>query len=142
MFRNLLADYRLDVSKKVLPSLRFYIVICMHITLDLVQKAVVVLFHKEMDLIQEFGVCNRGKDWRIKTQGSACHRSYKVTPLELPSNGQEPLLSSQTLPEGGMWSFADVNTPIGTCLWINIVAKIQPLLPFAFQAQCLPNPDI
>lgn len=63
-------DYRLDASKKVLPTLKFNAVIYMHITLDLVQTAVTILFHKERDLVQELGSCHRWKDSRSKNQGA------------------------------------------------------------------------
>lgn len=77
--------------------------IYMHITIELVERAVTILFHKERDLVEELGVCNRQKDWRSRNQEFVGH----IRPTGLirlyardTSNVQELLLSPLTPPEG------------------------------------------
>lgn len=100
-------DYRLDASKKVLPTLKFYAVIYMHITLDLVQTAAAHLFHKEWDLVQELGSCHRWKDSRSKNQRAPATSlvSSRLWSYRLMETGTA--VASLTPAGSGMQSLAD-----------------------------------
>lgn len=64
MFGDLLTVYRLDASK-ILPSVRFYVMIDMH---ELVQEAETIVLYQGGDIVQGVWHLHRWGGWRAKTR--------------------------------------------------------------------------